>query len=152
MDNNSTHLQQELTYDIIIAGAGCAGLSLLYSVLQSPVLKGSKILVLDKSFEKSNDRTWCFWELNPGPFQSLVCKQWDHISIHKASFSKELATAPYSYKMIQGLDFYNHIIQYAKQFSNVIWEEAVVGPYYLLLLKPAKAPRLQKSPTDGKPF
>jgi lycopene beta-cyclase len=127
MDNNSTHLQQELTYDIIIAGAGCAGLSLLYSVLQSPVLKGRKILVLDKSFEKSNDRTWCFWESNPGSFQSLVCKQWDHISIHKASFSKELATAPYSYKMIQGLDFYNHIIQYAKQFSNVIWEEAVVS-------------------------
>lgn len=126
MDSNPKHLQKQEDFDIIIAGAGCAGLSLLYSVLNSPVLKNYKILVVDKSFQKSNDRTWCYWETGSGIFESLVSKKWDRISIHKNQFSRVLATAPYAYKMIQGLDFYNHIIQFAKQFSNVIWEEVLI--------------------------
>ena len=126
MDSNPKHLQKQEDFDIIIAGAGCAGLSLLYSVLNSPVLKKYKILVIDKSFKKSNDRTWCYWEMGNGIFESLVCKKWDRIAIHKNQFSRALDTAPYEYKMIQGIDFYNHIIQFAKQFSNVIWEEVSV--------------------------
>ena len=86
MENNS-HLTQEVVYDIIIAGAGCSGLSLLYSVLNTPKLQDQKILVIDKSFEKSNDRTWCFWEQEAGIFESLVCKKWEQISVHKNSFS-----------------------------------------------------------------
>lgn len=127
MDNFSEQLHQDKEFDIIIAGAGCAGLSLLYAVLQSPLLKNSKILVIDKSFEKSNDRTWCFWEAAPGPFESLVCKQWEQISIHKHSFSKVLPTVPFAYKMIQGLDFYNYVFHFAKQHTNVIWKEAEVN-------------------------
>jgi lycopene beta-cyclase len=55
-------LQTEIKYDYIIAGAGCAGYSLLYHLLKDPVLNKKKILVLDSNFEKGNDRTWCFWE------------------------------------------------------------------------------------------
>lgn len=113
-------------YDIIIAGAGCAGLSLLHAVLQSPALSQKKILVVDKSFAKSNDRTWCFWEDAPNVFESLVCKSWNQISIHKAAFSKQLSTSPFVYKMIQGIDFYNYIMQLAKGFPNVYWQESTI--------------------------
>jgi lycopene beta-cyclase len=125
MENNS-HSSQDLFYDIIIAGAGCSGLSLLYSLLNSTELQNQKILVIDKSFEKSNDRTWCFWEQEAGVFESIVCKNWDQISIHKNPFSTTLPTYPFSYKMINGLDFYNHIIDFAKKFPNVHWQEATV--------------------------
>jgi lycopene beta-cyclase len=125
MDNNS-HSNQEGIYDIIIAGAGCAGLSLLYSILNAPTLQHKKILVIDKSFEKSNDRTWCFWQQEVGIFESLVCKQWEQISVHKNEFSTILPTAPFTYKMIEGLDFYKHVLNFAKQFSNVHWQEASI--------------------------
>ena len=126
MHEKTNPVYQESVFDIIIAGAGCAGLSLLYAILNAPNLKNKKILVLDKSFEKSNDRTWCFWEKEPGIFESLVCKKWDAISIHKNNFFTSIPTYPFSYKMIQGLDFYNHIIDFAKQFTNVYWHEATI--------------------------
>ena len=125
METNS-HILHEDIYDIIIAGAGCLGLSLLYSILNTSSLKDQKILVVDKSFEKANDRTWCFWEKEAGVFESLVCKNWDQISIHKNDFSTTMPTVPFSYKMIQGLDFYKHVMDYAKQFKNVYWQEATI--------------------------
>ncbi len=127
MQDYPKNVEHQTTYDFIIAGAGCAGLSLLYALLQSSVLCTKNILVVDKSFQKSNDRTWCYWETEPSSFESVVCKSWDHISVHKDSFSKELSTSPFTYKMIEGLDFYTHIIQFAKQFSNVTWEQALIS-------------------------
>lgn len=126
MHVKSDNVDPHTAFDIIIAGAGCAGLSLLYALLNSASLKHQKILIIDKSFEKSNDRTWCFWENKAGVFESMVCKKWNHISIHKNDFSITLPTYPFSYKMIQGLDFYNHVIDFAKQFNNVHWEEKTI--------------------------
>jgi lycopene beta-cyclase len=114
-------------YDYIIAGAGGAGLSLLHYLLSSPVLSNKKILVIDQSLRKTNDRTWCFWEMGDHEFESLVQHRWDAISIHAGSFSKELATTPFSYKMIQGIDFYNYIITAAKLKPNVHWVEAAIS-------------------------
>jgi lycopene beta-cyclase len=127
MDNKADHSYQANHYDIIIAGAGCAGLSLLYSILQSPILSTQKILVIDKSFEKSNDRTWCFWETHNGKFDALVCKKWNQISVHKNEFSATLPTNPFTYKMVEGIDFYKYIIDFAKQFTNVHWQEAYIS-------------------------
>ena len=126
MQVNTENVSQQSFYDIIIAGAGCAGLSLLYAILKSPSLNKQSILVIDKSFSKANDRTWCFWEEGHGIFEILVCKQWEQISVHKESFSKILPTGPFVYKMIQGEDFYNYVISYAKEFENVHWTESTV--------------------------
>jgi lycopene beta-cyclase len=104
-----------LTYDYIIAGAGGAGLSLLHYLLASPILSNKQILVIDQSLNKTNDRTWCFWEIGISEFESIVHHRWEGISIHSKSFSKELPTSPFSYKMIQGIDFYNYVMTSAKQ-------------------------------------
>ena len=124
--NNITHNQDSI-FDIIIAGAGCAGLSLLYGILKATELSHLRILVIDKSLQKSNDRTWCFWETEKGPYESIVCKQWNTISIHKNSFSKQLDTAPFVYKMIHGLDFYDFAMDFAKKSPNVFWQNAVIS-------------------------
>jgi len=114
-------------YDYIIAGAGGAGLSLLHYLLASPILSNKQILVIDQSLNKTNDRTWCFWEIGDHEFESLVQHRWDAISIHAGSFSKELATSPFSYKMIQGIDFYNYVMTAAKLKPNVHWVEAAIS-------------------------
>jgi lycopene beta-cyclase len=114
-------LQTENKYDYIIAGAGCAGYSLLYHLLQNPVLSKKKILVVDANLNKGNDRTWCFWEDQAGPFESIVCKKWSNIEVLKGSMHRLLPTAPFEYKMIQGIDFYKYISDFAKGFDNVEW-------------------------------
>lgn len=108
-----------MRYDYIIAGSGCAGLSLLYKILQTPSLQNKSILVIDKDQKKSNDRTWCFWEKNPGTFESIVYAKWNKLEFLSTDFKKELNLESYTYKMIQGIDFYNFVINYAKKFKNV---------------------------------
>jgi lycopene beta-cyclase len=114
-------LQVQNKYDYIIAGAGCAGYSLLYHLLQDPLLNKKKILVVDANFNKGNDRTWCFWEDNAGPFESIVCKKWSNIEVLKGEMHRSLPTAPFEYKMIQGIDFYQFISDFTKGFDNVEW-------------------------------
>ena len=113
-------------YDYIIAGAGCAGLSLLHYLHQDAILSQKKILVIDKCLEKSNDRTWCFWEEHSADFENLVTKFWDTISIHKDQQNTILSTAPFKYKMIEGFRFYESIISKAKLNHNIVWKEATI--------------------------
>ena len=113
-------------YDYIIAGAGCAGLSLLHYLIQDESLSQKKILVIDINLQKSNDRTWCFWEEGSSEFEHLITKSWTSISIHKAAQNYLLPTTPFTYKMIEGLSFYESIIHKAKQHNNIDWEEATI--------------------------
>ncbi len=113
-------------YDYIIAGAGCAGLSLLHYILKEESLIQKKILVIDKSLKKSNDRTWCFWEEGQSDFEDILTSSWNTISIHNADQNFHLATTPFSYKMIDGLSFYENIITKAKQYKNIEWKEAEI--------------------------
>jgi len=114
------------SYDYIIAGAGGAGLSLLHYLMEAPSLSSKSILVIDKSFQKTNDRTWCFWDSNISAFENLVHHRWNTISIHAVGFDKQLPTSPFSYKMIQGIDFYNSILKEAKTKSNIHFQEATI--------------------------
>jgi len=115
-------------YDYIIAGAGCSGLSLLYKILQTPSLQSKSILVIDKDQKKHNDRTWCFWEKDYGLFESIVHTKWNTLEVISNDFSKKLDLGPYTYKMIQGIHFYNFVIEYAEKFKNVIFsQENITG-------------------------
>ena len=107
------------TFDYIIAGSGCAGLSLLYRMLLEPSLNTKKILVVDKIKKLKDDRTWCFWEKEAGLFQSIVHHQWSLLDFKSKFYTETLNIFPYTYKMITGLDFYRHVYALAEQFPNV---------------------------------
>jgi lycopene beta-cyclase len=106
-------------YNYIITGAGCAGLSLLMRMMADPYFSQKKILVVDRELKNTNDRTWCFWEKGNGLFESIVYHQWQQVHFYSNYFSTKLNLNPYQYKMIQGIDFYNHVIDTAKSFSNI---------------------------------
>ena len=114
-------------YDYIIAGAGCSGLSLLYKIIQTPSLQKKSILVIDKNQKKNNDRTWCFWEKNPGPFESIVYARWNTLEFISDDTNKKVDLGQYTYKMIQGIHFYNFVLEYAKKFKNVVFiQESII--------------------------
>jgi|TARA_B110000238_G_scaffold42828_1_gene45888 lycopene beta-cyclase len=115
-----------MKYDYIIAGSGCAGLSLLYTLLQTPSLQHKSILVIDKEQKKSNDRTWCFWEKTPGLFESIVHAKWNTLEFLSTDFKKELDLESYTYKMILGLDFYNFVLKYSQKFENVTFLQETI--------------------------
>ena len=112
----------DLKYDYIITGSGCAGLSLLYRLLLDPVLNSKKILVLDKSQKKENDRTWCFWEEGKGLFEAVVKKEWQSLIFKTSDFSRQFDLERYRYKMIEGKDFYDFVLSFAETFENVTFK------------------------------
>ena len=93
-------------YDYIIAGAGCAGLSLLMRMIHSGLSRDKRILLLDREPKTKNDRTWCFWENEPGFFEPVVHHRWDTINFFSNYYNAAMEIAPYQYKMIRGEDFY----------------------------------------------
>ncbi|MEO8712280.1 MAG: lycopene cyclase family protein [Parafilimonas sp.] len=106
-------------YDYIITGAGCAGLSLLRSMMQHAFFNNKKILLLDKKEKINNDRTWCFWEQQHGIFEDIVYHRWNQIDFYSNDFSARFDLQPYTYKMIRGIDLYSTVLHEAKQHANI---------------------------------
>ncbi|GEM83047.1 lycopene cyclase family protein [Meiothermus hypogaeus] len=106
-------------YDYIIAGAGASGLSLAYYLMQAG-LREKRILLLDRAPKTSNDRTWCFWEVGEGPFENVVFRKWNRIWFHGEGISSRLEIAPYTYKMIRGLDFYAFMNRWVSEQPNIV--------------------------------
>lgn len=101
-------MSKESQYDYIIAGGGCAGLSLATRIVSNQNLRSKKILLIDKEEKKENDRTWCFWEKDAGFFEPIVFKSWETLDFFAEKLSRRLDIRPYTYKMIRSTDFYHH--------------------------------------------
>ena len=115
--NTSLNITLE-RFDIIICGAGCAGLSFAYHLSKS-IWANKKILLIDANSKESNDRTWCFWSIEASPYACASSVQWDKLSFAGKNFEKTANINPYKYYQITGLDFYNEIKTHLKQFPNI---------------------------------
>ncbi|MDF1521354.1 MAG: lycopene cyclase family protein [Trueperaceae bacterium] len=97
----------EEAYDLIVAGAGLAGFAALRA-LERHGLGDLRVLLVDAAPRRGDDRTWCFWERAPGPFEDLVAHRWDALDLFAhGGVAQRLAVAPYAYKMIRGGDFFD---------------------------------------------
>jgi lycopene beta-cyclase len=107
-------------FDFIFAGAGAAGLSLAYKIVHSPLAE-ARILILDRDAKRSNDRTWCFWSRHPLAVDVMVSHQWEQLTFIGENFQTTYDLKPYTYRMVRGIDFYEHIRADLEQRSNVTW-------------------------------
>src|SRR5947208_2926132 len=105
-------------FDYIISGAGAAGLSLLMRLMEHKAFDNKSILVVDKALKNQNDHTWCFWEKEPGLFQPIVYRSWEQVHFYSNHYSSLIDLAPYHYKMIRSIDFYNYVLREAETHSN----------------------------------
>ncbi|WP_245967119.1 lycopene cyclase family protein [Ulvibacterium marinum] len=121
MQNDST------PYDYIIIGAGAAGLMLAEAMGKDTFFQDKSILLLDKDAKKTNDRTWCFWEKGAGRFDDIVHKTWTHIYFAGQQFSQKFPIAPYSYKMLRGIDFYTTYLNRISSCSNITFRQEKVS-------------------------
>ncbi|SDT25489.1 lycopene beta-cyclase [Maribacter dokdonensis] len=115
-------------FDYIIIGAGASGLLLADTMANDSFFDQKKILLLDKAPKNSNDRTWCFWEKGNGQFEEIIHKKWNSIHFQGEDVAKRNKIDPYSYKMIRGIDFYDHYLKKVKATSNITFvQDTVVG-------------------------
>lgn len=113
-------------YDYIIAGAGCAGSSLLLRMVREPFFRDKKILVVDQARKNTNDRTWCFWEKKPGIFEPIVYHRWNELDFYSDLFSAPLSISPYQYKMIRSADLYGFVAEEAARHAHVQFRQGNV--------------------------
>lgn len=119
----------ETRYDLIICGAGLAGLSLLYRAMKSGLWVNAQILVADKAVKDSNDKTWSFWKTQPGDFDDIIYRTWNKLYFFSNAGNKILLdNRGYTYNSIRSIDFYNHVLTYLRQFPNITFvQEEIIS-------------------------
>jgi len=106
--------------DILITGAGLAGLSLLYRAMKSGIWKTEKIIIVDKSDKSGNDKTWSFWKTVPTDFEDIIHHQWKDLVFYSNDGKKiPLKNGGYTYNSIKSIDFYLHIISALQHYPNI---------------------------------
>lgn len=108
------------TYNFILAGGGAAGLSLAIRLAQT--FPEIKILILDRSPKQANDRTWCFWSVQPSPYPAATFRTWERLAFFGTHFSTTFSLSPYRYYLIRGIDFYRHAYEILNTCPNVRFE------------------------------
>ncbi len=105
-------------FDLIIAGGGAAGLSLACYLVNSPLARHT-ILIVDRVQKNQNDRTWCFWNRESTLFDAIAYRSWNQFQFVSEDFQRVYPLAPYTYRMIRGIDFYNFAQQQLAAHPNV---------------------------------
>ncbi len=112
-------------FDYIISGGGCAGLTLAFLLMGDKNTKKST-LIIEKGTKDLNDRTWCFWEKGDNLLENLVYKSWGQAHFEADGYKEIFTIAPYRYKMIRGLDFYDFMKAELSKHAEITWLQAEV--------------------------
>jgi lycopene beta-cyclase len=111
-----------MDYDIIVTGLGCAGLSFVYHLLNSP-LKTQKILLIDNDPKLKNDRTWCYWSKNPLEIhpKNAPIVFWENVSLSQGRESIDKSLGDLKYYQIKSSDFYASVIEKIRATTSITW-------------------------------
>ncbi|MCC5937048.1 MAG: Lycopene beta cyclase [Lunatimonas sp.] len=111
---------RQTTYDFIISGFGCAGMSLVYYLVQGK-FKNHKILIVDSAAKKANDRTWCYWAEKPLSIHPTghAIISWQNISLSNGHSRVVKSLENLRYFHIKSSDFYREILALLKNFPNI---------------------------------
>lgn len=95
--------------DIVVAGAGGAGLSLALR-LAAPAFRALRVVVLDERAAFARDRTWCFWDVHAHPFAGAVTHRWARWRVATRAGVVERGSARHAYQHVPADAFYAHAL------------------------------------------
>jgi lycopene beta-cyclase len=104
--------------DLIIAGGGCAGLSVLWYALQSTA-RTRRIIVIDQALGGGDDRTWAFWGDQSSPFVDLADNQWHRLRVRFANWEHSADLVAGTYARVRRLRYNAAILNAASGLANV---------------------------------
>lgn len=91
--------------DLVIIGAGCAGLALAARLAREK--SGLSVIIVDPRSEYTDDRSWCFWRPVKHDLADLVTHSWDRwrfSDVDGAESHHRVDGLRYQY--VRGIDFY----------------------------------------------
>ena len=97
-------------FDLIVIGAGCAGLSLGMQ-LASLQEQSPKTLLLEQRIAYEDDRTWCFWGDEQTPFATLARHNWQRFSVNDGVDNVLIDCPKTPYRLLSAIDFYTQAVQ-----------------------------------------
>ena len=125
-------LSDTLKADIVIAGAGAAGLHLAWCLSRAG-LAGRRVLMIEREAKTTadgafvNDRTWCFWERGANPLEHLVFRRWANLDFKSPRWSGRLALDGHVYKMIRGADFHAAMRAELAGIDEIAWLQGEIA-------------------------
>ncbi|MEM8891893.1 MAG: lycopene cyclase family protein, partial [Bacteroidota bacterium] len=114
------------SYDYIIAGGGCAGMSLAYYLLQDDYFRDKRILLIEKDAYQKQDKTWCYWSQETPTFKSAGKVSWNQFTLRNTSDQLQRSISPYRYVHINSLDFHQEIRGLIEESDNIRYVQASI--------------------------
>jgi lycopene beta-cyclase len=101
-------------YDLLIIGAGCAGLSLGAQLARMNQV-APKTLLLEKRKVYENDRTWCFWGEQNCLYSDLADTRWSQVLVQCGDERHSLDCSSSPYHHLSSDVFYTNAIRSIQQ-------------------------------------
>ena len=105
-------------FDLVIIGGGCAGLSLAYQLAQFGE-SCPRTLIIEERADYTNDRTWCFWDLEDPIHKNLAPYAWKKFTIKNNHLTHEHSCQETPYLMLPSDIFYKNIISAIKLNTKI---------------------------------
>jgi len=117
-------------YDYVIAGAGCAGLSLAWNILNQPSLSEKNIAIIGSGPAQAPlDKTWCFWMKDQLPEPVPIYKSWNKLEIFAGSAHIQSTLKGMAYHCVRSEDYIEAMTSALLQHRNLEWIEGPVTSY-----------------------
>jgi lycopene beta-cyclase len=97
--------------DLLIIGAGCAGLSLGVQLAKMKE-RAPKVLLLEQRTVYENDRTWCFWGQQENAYSDLANHQWRKLIVQSKEDKVSLDCTFAPYQILSSDRFYEATLQF----------------------------------------
>ena len=114
-------------YDILLIGAGGAGMCLLLAMHERGYLSGKRVLIIEPDGKEANDRTWCFWAKPDDPIARSLGPVAGCCSDYAWVQGQRQPLHPYRYYHLRSADLYSHVKSILRQYPLVEWRQASAG-------------------------
>ncbi len=104
--------------DLLILGGGCAGLSLGDRLAEQPATP-RRTMIVEARPAYANDRTWCFWRVEPHRYERLVARSWGAMTIRSADREVAVTCPRTPYQMLESAAFYDAVQTRIAASANV---------------------------------
>jgi|694.fasta_scaffold145326_3 lycopene beta-cyclase len=110
--------------NIIIVGAGCAGMQLINALLKLPAEQTGDILLIESNLHSSH-KSWCFWTNKPSEYDFLISKYWEELKFASSKSDLTRSIAPFRYNYINSEQFFDYHQQLIAKSPRVkvVYEE-----------------------------
>lgn len=100
--------------DYVVAGAGCAGLSLAVQLVTQARARGRacpRVVLVEPRAAYRRDRTWCYWRFVDHPFAAAVTHRWTRWQVREGARTVVRGSEAHPYEHVAADAFYEEALR-----------------------------------------